>query len=409
MSQKIGIVGSGLIGRSWAMLFAASEFSVAIYDVIHENVDTALVDIQAQLNNLESKGLLRGKINEIREWMESWTAVEVIICRSMDLGTNCAMNGNHGEDYSVMNDNEAAALLTSLWGSKLSHCEPNGANHKFITDCLPNNITILSEQTAQKIVTSNGSNITAYALIPISGVEVPLEEYILPEVVNITPMNTPSTPSPALLLPNDSQIDKICSNSETTDASKASKSVMDSGGGTESTGSTTDNIIYASIAEANICKCEPHLCERGTCCQDCAVQRLFDKKTDLDLKDVKTDDTFVDNGDDHHLSDEFKDCDNSEDNAIDGSDSSNDNQYFVATEDNEDNGLIDTFDSSCHDLTHKSTEEVVVECEDKSQTKVITDWYELQTMGTPSKSATSSPVITAAKPPKPWNKSKEVN
>ncbi|CAG2173930.1 unnamed protein product [Oppiella nova] len=65
MSQKIGIVGSGLIGRSWAMLFAASEFSVAIYDVIHENVDTALVDIQAQLNNLESKGLLRGKINDI--------------------------------------------------------------------------------------------------------------------------------------------------------------------------------------------------------------------------------------------------------------------------------------------------------------------------------------------------------
>ena len=45
------------------MLFAASEFDVAIYDVIGDNVDKALVDIEAQLKNLESKGLLRGKIN----------------------------------------------------------------------------------------------------------------------------------------------------------------------------------------------------------------------------------------------------------------------------------------------------------------------------------------------------------
>ena len=45
------------------MLYAASEFNVTIYDVIGENVDKALVDIEAQLQNLESKGLLRGKIN----------------------------------------------------------------------------------------------------------------------------------------------------------------------------------------------------------------------------------------------------------------------------------------------------------------------------------------------------------
>ena len=45
------------------MLFAASEFNVAIYDVIGDNVDKALVDVEAQLKNLEAKGLLRGKIN----------------------------------------------------------------------------------------------------------------------------------------------------------------------------------------------------------------------------------------------------------------------------------------------------------------------------------------------------------
>jgi L-gulonate 3-dehydrogenase len=45
------------------MLFASSGFHVALYDVINENVDKALVDISQQLNNLESKGLLRGDIN----------------------------------------------------------------------------------------------------------------------------------------------------------------------------------------------------------------------------------------------------------------------------------------------------------------------------------------------------------
>jgi len=62
-SGKIAIVGSGLIGRSWAMLFASSEFNVALYDIVGENVDKALLDIEAQLLNLQSKGLLRGQIS----------------------------------------------------------------------------------------------------------------------------------------------------------------------------------------------------------------------------------------------------------------------------------------------------------------------------------------------------------
>jgi L-gulonate 3-dehydrogenase len=45
------------------MLFASSGFHVVLYDVINENVDKALADISQQLNNLESKGLLRGDIN----------------------------------------------------------------------------------------------------------------------------------------------------------------------------------------------------------------------------------------------------------------------------------------------------------------------------------------------------------
>lgn len=60
---KVGIVGSGLIGRSWAMLFAGAGYTVDLFDVDDKKVDEALVDIDAQLKNLESKGLLRGSLS----------------------------------------------------------------------------------------------------------------------------------------------------------------------------------------------------------------------------------------------------------------------------------------------------------------------------------------------------------
>ena len=56
---------------------------------------------------------------------------------------------NQTNDYSVMNDNEAAALLTSLWGSKVAAVQQT-AQH------VPN-ITIVSEETAQKLVNTNNS------------------------------------------------------------------------------------------------------------------------------------------------------------------------------------------------------------------------------------------------------------
>lgn len=51
---------SGLIGRSWSMIFASAGYSVSLYDLIAENVDAALDDIDQQLKTLEAKGLLRG-------------------------------------------------------------------------------------------------------------------------------------------------------------------------------------------------------------------------------------------------------------------------------------------------------------------------------------------------------------
>src|SRR6478609_6361796 len=56
--MRIAIVGSGLIGRAWAMVFARAGWEAALYDSVDGAADTALGLVAAGLNELARHGLV---------------------------------------------------------------------------------------------------------------------------------------------------------------------------------------------------------------------------------------------------------------------------------------------------------------------------------------------------------------
>ncbi|MEJ1280349.1 crystallin lambda 1 [Cricetulus griseus] len=57
------IVGSGLIGRSWAMLFASGGFKVKLYDIEQQQITNALENIRKEMKLLEQSGSLKGSLS----------------------------------------------------------------------------------------------------------------------------------------------------------------------------------------------------------------------------------------------------------------------------------------------------------------------------------------------------------
>ncbi|KAJ8315286.1 hypothetical protein KUTeg_007436 [Tegillarca granosa] len=73
--MKVAIIGSGNIGRSFAMCFAASGYKVSMYDIDYSQLHGAMKDIKERLEELEKSGLLRGSLT-ITQQLQRITATD---------------------------------------------------------------------------------------------------------------------------------------------------------------------------------------------------------------------------------------------------------------------------------------------------------------------------------------------
>ncbi|KAL4232929.1 Crystallin [Mactra antiquata] len=78
--EKVGIIGSGLIGRSWSMLFAAADYDVCLYDIDEKQLSGAVQDIQKQLALLDKQGLLRGQLSADQQFKNISTTSDLSQC-----------------------------------------------------------------------------------------------------------------------------------------------------------------------------------------------------------------------------------------------------------------------------------------------------------------------------------------
>ncbi|XP_065057577.1 lambda-crystallin-like [Rhopilema esculentum] len=57
--KKIAVIGSGLIGRCWAIIFAKAGYSVCLYDVNKAQITNALDTCRTQLSQMETDGFFK--------------------------------------------------------------------------------------------------------------------------------------------------------------------------------------------------------------------------------------------------------------------------------------------------------------------------------------------------------------
>ncbi|XP_060552724.1 lambda-crystallin homolog isoform X1 [Ruditapes philippinarum] len=61
--KSLAIIGCGLVGQSWAIVFSTAKFHVRIFDNMTEKLEDGLASIKRKMEELEEKGCLRGSMS----------------------------------------------------------------------------------------------------------------------------------------------------------------------------------------------------------------------------------------------------------------------------------------------------------------------------------------------------------
>lgn len=94
MEKKVGIVGSGVIGRGWIILFAKAGYDVSVFDTMSAAVDAALEQVRSSLHDLE-------KIQYLSDATEVFTRVQKASCLEDALADTCYVQESVTEDPAV--------------------------------------------------------------------------------------------------------------------------------------------------------------------------------------------------------------------------------------------------------------------------------------------------------------------
>jgi L-gulonate 3-dehydrogenase len=90
---RIAIIGSGFIGRAWAISFARAGHDIALWDDAPGAVDKALAYIEMLLPDLAANGLLRGASErEVRGRMRAATSLEDALAGAIHVQENTPEN-----------------------------------------------------------------------------------------------------------------------------------------------------------------------------------------------------------------------------------------------------------------------------------------------------------------------------
>merc|ERR1712071_737409 len=112
-NKKVAIVGSGLIGRSWAMLFCGAGYNVCMYDVSRDLVSKALEDIDQQLE-------LKGS-ETLKDCLEGACYIQECVPENLELKIKIFNEIDELVENDVIMASSTSCILPSKFSETLKH------------------------------------------------------------------------------------------------------------------------------------------------------------------------------------------------------------------------------------------------------------------------------------------------
>lgn len=133
LREKVAVIGSGNIGRSWTLLYTSAGYDVSLYDNNPDQLSSALKDIQGQLHILATEGLSRGDLEPDEQMTRITLADDVTSCMQdaciivecvpevLDIKRQVLQQADHVMKDDVILASSTSALLPSVLSEGLKH------------------------------------------------------------------------------------------------------------------------------------------------------------------------------------------------------------------------------------------------------------------------------------------------